>query len=112
MRVAVFGAGYAGLTVARRLERHAPDDVDLVVVDESESHLVQHELHRVVRRPSLADTITVPLSAVLSDAEVRQARVTAIDADDGVATLAPVDGDDETTLEYDVGAVCLGAETA
>ncbi|MFD1586068.1 NAD(P)/FAD-dependent oxidoreductase [Halorientalis brevis] len=112
MRVAVFGAGYAGLTVARRLERHAPDDVELVVVDESESHLVQHELHRVVRRPSLADTITVPLSAVLSEAEVRQARVTGIDADDGVATLAPVDGDGETTLEYDVGAVCLGAETA
>ena len=34
MRVAVLGAGYAGLTVARRLERRLLEDVELVVVDE------------------------------------------------------------------------------
>jgi len=112
MRAVVFGAGYAGLTVARRLERRGPDDLELLVVDESDTHLVQHELHRVVRRPSLADTITVPLSEVLSSATVRQARVTDIDPQNSVATLDPVDGDGETELEYDVGAICLGAETA
>ena len=112
MRVAVLGAGYAGLTVARRLERRLPDDVDLVVVDESDAHLVQHELHRVVRYPGLAETITVPLSAVLSRAEVRQARVTGVDPEAGVATLSPVDGEGEEELSYDAAAVCLGAETA
>jgi NADH dehydrogenase len=106
MRVAVLGAGYAGLTLARKLERTLPDDAELVVVDESDSHVVQHELHRVVRRPSLADEISVDLDAVL-DCELRRASVTAVDPDAGTATL----GGGET-LSYDVGAVCLGARTA
>jgi len=46
MRVAVIGAGYAGLTLARKLQTALPDEATLVVVDESDSHLVQHELHR------------------------------------------------------------------
>ncbi|PSP85792.1 NADH dehydrogenase FAD-containing subunit [Halobacteriales archaeon QS_6_64_34] len=110
MLVAVLGAGYAGLTLARTLERTLPSDVDLVVVDESTDHLVQHELHRVVRRPGLADEITVALTDAL-DCEVRQATVTDVDADAGVATLETPGGTEET-LDYDVGAVCLGAETA
>jgi NADH dehydrogenase len=110
MRVAVFGAGYAGLTVTRRLERRLPEDVDIVVVDESTTHLLQHELHRVIRRPALAETITVPLAEALDRADIRQARVTAIDAEASVATLETEDG--EETLEYDAAAVCLGAQTA
>jgi NADH dehydrogenase len=106
MRVAVLGAGYAGLTLARKLEQTLPDSVSLVVVNEGTDHLVQHELHRVVRRPSLADEITVDLDTVL-DCEVRQARVTDVDPDEGTATL-----DGSETLSYDVGAVCLGAQTA
>lgn len=110
MHVAVLGAGYAGLTVARRLERRLPDAVDITVVDESDTHLVQHELHRVVRRPDLAEVITVPLADVLARAEIRQARVTDVDTDADVATLATDEG--EERLEYDYAAVCLGAETA
>jgi NADH dehydrogenase len=116
MRVAVLGAGYAGLTVARRLERRLPEEADLVVVDDSGTHLVQHELHRVVRRPSLAEAITVPLSAALGRAEIRRARVVDVDSGAGVATLetdgaGAGDGDRER-LSYDAAAVCLGAETA
>ena len=106
MRVAVLGAGYAGLTLARKLEQTLPDSVSLVVVDEQTEHLVQHELHRVVRRPSLAEEITVDLDAVL-DCEVRQATVTDVAPDEGTATL-----EGSETLSYDVGAVCLGARTA
>ncbi|NLV12005.1 NAD(P)/FAD-dependent oxidoreductase [Haloarcula argentinensis] len=106
MRVAVLGAGYAGLTLARKLEQTLPDSVSLVVVDEQTEHLVQHELHRVVRRPSLANEITVDLDEVL-DCEIRQARVTDVAPDEGTATL-----DGSETLSYDVGAVCLGAQTA
>ena len=113
MRVVVLGAGYAGLTVARRLERRLPDGAELVVVDEADHHLVQHELHRLIRYPDLAETITVPLSAVFDRATVRQARVTAVDPGAGTATLAPMDADAGTeTIEYDAAAVCLGAETA
>ncbi|SDF85807.1 NAD(P)/FAD-dependent oxidoreductase [Halorientalis regularis] len=107
MNVAVFGAGYAGLTLARRLERQLPPEANLVVVDESEDHLVQHELHRAIRRPSIAEDITVPIADCFDRAEIRRARVTDVDAEAGVATL---DGEDE--LAYDVGAVCLGAATA
>lgn len=106
MRVAVLGAGYAGITVARRLERSLPETVDIVVVDESTDHLVQHELHRLIRYPDLEDAITVPLENILSRAEIRQATVTNVDAEAGVATL---DGAED--LEYDFAAVCLGAET-
>ncbi|WP_436909900.1 NAD(P)/FAD-dependent oxidoreductase [Halosimplex marinum] len=112
MRVAVFGAGYAGLNLARELESSLPEAADLVVVDEDASHLVQHELHRVVRRPELAEEIVVDLDAVLDRATVREATVTDIDTAAGVATLDGGDGSGERTeLAYDVGAVCLGAET-
>lgn len=89
MRVAVFGAGYAGLSLARTLERRLPPEADLVVVDEDDHHLVQHEIHRAIRRPEVSDDLRVPLTDVLDEATVRQARVTDVDTDAGVATLEP-----------------------
>lgn len=107
MHVVVLGAGYAGLTLARRLESSLPSTVRLTVVDESPHHLVQHEVHRVVRRPRIADVVRVPLAEVLNRAELRTTRVERVDADAGRVELA-----DGETLEYDYAAVCLGAETA
>ncbi|SFL14916.1 NADH dehydrogenase [Halogranum rubrum] len=107
MQIAVLGAGYAGLTLARRLEDRLPSDVDIVVVDESPTHLVQHEVHRVVRRPSIVEAITVPLTDVLDRAEVVTARVENVDADAQTVEL-----DYGETIHYDYAAVCLGAETA
>ncbi|EMA49788.1 MULTISPECIES: NAD(P)/FAD-dependent oxidoreductase [Halococcus] len=107
MRIAVLGAGYAGLTLARQLEKRLSESDEIVVVNDRPDHLVQHELHRVVRRPSLADGITVDLADVLDRATLRVARVTNVDHERGVAEL-----DDDEELSYDVGAVCLGAETA
>lgn len=107
MQIAVFGAGYAGLSLARRLESTLPPEVSLVVVDEDDYHLVQHEIHRAIRRPAIADALRLPLAEIFERADIREARVTDLDTDAGVATL---DGDDP--LHYDVGAVCLGAETA
>jgi NADH dehydrogenase len=107
MRIAILGAGYAGLTLARKLERTVPDDVELVVVERTGTHLVQHEVHRVIRRPSLADDIVVPLGSVLDRAELREAEVADVDPEVGVVELA-----DGEALDYDYAAVCLGAETA
>lgn len=106
MHIAVLGAGYAGLTVARRLEKSLPDEADITVVDESSSHLLQHELHRVVRRPAFAADIEIPLAELLDRAEIRRARVESVDHEAGAAELAGGE-----TIDYDVAAVCLGAET-
>ena len=106
MRVVVLGAGYAGLTLARRLESKLPETVDLVVVDEADQHLVQHELHRVIRRPAVEDAITVPLRDALDRATIRATRVEDLDRDSRRVYLR--DG----TLDYDYAAVCLGAQTA
>lgn len=106
MHVAVLGAGYAGLTLTRLLERSLPPDIDITLVDESPDHLVQHELHRVIRRPELATEITVSLPAAVDRATVRVARVEAIDRDERIISLS--NGD----LEYDLAAICLGARSA
>jgi len=105
MHVAVLGAGYAGLAITRSLEDDLPDDVALTLVDERDTHLVQHLVHRVVRRPALADDLQLPLADLLDRAEHRKARVESLDADAGEVALAVGD------LTYDVVAVCLGART-
>lgn len=107
MDVLVLGGGYAGITVARRLESRLPTDVDLTLVDETDRHVVQHELHRLVRRPELEEDITVPFRAVLDRAAFVQGRVDTIDRDDRVVILA-----DGSRHRYDLAAVCLGARTA
>ncbi len=106
MHVAVLGAGYAGLALTRRLERSLPADVRLTLVDETDYHLAQHLLHTTIGKPELADELTIELSAALDRAEHRQARVTGIDPDDGVAEL------EDGQLSYDVGALAIGAKTA
>jgi NADH dehydrogenase len=106
MHVAVLGAGYAGVSLARKLERTLPDAVAITVVDERETHLVQHLVHRLVRHPSLADELTVPIADLLGRAQHRRARVTGFDPDAGAVEL------EDGSLSYDLGAVCLGAETA
>lgn len=107
MRVLVLGAGYAGVTLARRLESRLPDEAELVVVDEDASHLVLHEVHRVIRRPGLAETIQVPLEDLFDRAEVRLARVDGVDRDARRVSFA-----DGTSLDYDYAAICLGSATA
>lgn len=106
MHVVVLGGGYAGLTLVRKLETTLDGTVDLTLVDERETHLVQHLLHRTVRKPSLVDRLLVPFEEALTRATHRQTRVTSIDYDRQVVNLA--DG----TLPYDVCAVCLGARAA
>jgi len=107
MHVVVLGAGYAGVTLTRKLENALPPEADLTIVDEADDHLVQHEVHRVIRRPSITDAIEVPLDSLFDRAEVVTARIESVDTDANEVAL-----DTGETLAYDYGALCLGAETA
>jgi len=107
MRVAVLGGGYAGLMITRKLEERLPPDDELVLVDETGEHLIQHELHRTIRYPGFADDITVSLDELVTRATVREATVTDLDPDAGTVVLA-----DGGTIDYDAGVVALGSQTA
>jgi NADH dehydrogenase len=106
MHVAVFGAGYAGVALTRKLEDRLPPEVDITVVDERDTHLVQHLVHRAIRSPGIAEELRIPFEELFDRADHRQARVERVDPDAGRAELG--DG----SIEYDVGAVALGARTA
>ncbi|MFC7096502.1 NAD(P)/FAD-dependent oxidoreductase [Halobaculum marinum] len=107
MHVAVLGAGYAGVALTRKLESRLPSDVDITLVDESADHVLVHETHRAIRRPAVADAISIPVEDLLDRAEFVRDRVVDVDAEAGQAELASGD-----TIEWDYGALCLGSETA
>ncbi|WP_302082810.1 NAD(P)/FAD-dependent oxidoreductase [Salinibaculum rarum] len=106
MHVAVLGAGYAGISLTRKLEKTLPPEDQITLVDERSTHLVQHLIHRVVSHPSLAEDLQLPIEDLLDRAEFRQAEVTGFDPD--TATIDLADG----TLSAEYLAVTLGAETA
>ena len=107
MRVLVLGGGYAGVVAVSRLERRLPDDVELLLVDERESHLIRHELHRVIRRPEFAETIQIPFDRILGRAEHLQGTVTGIDNDESRVTV-----DGQGPLDYDAALLSFGAGPA
>lgn len=107
MEVVVLGGGYAGVGLTRALEDRLPSDVELLLVDDTGDHLVQHELHRLLRYPGLRDTVRLPLERMFDRAQLRVGRVDRIDEEIGRAELA-----DGRTLEPDILAICLGAVTA
>ncbi|SFR64969.1 NAD(P)/FAD-dependent oxidoreductase [Halogeometricum limi] len=107
-KVAVLGSGYAGCAAVQSLEDELGDDADVVWVSEDPYHLVLHEVHRCIRKPSVRDHVTVPIDEIADDdtAFVR-GRVVDIDVADDVVVL-----DDERTVDYDYCVVCLGSQTA
>ena len=107
MDVVILGAGYAGVTLTQQLETALPESVALTLVDESETHLVQHEVHRAIRRPSITDAIQIPLASLVDRAEIVTDRITNVDTETNQVSL-----ESGETLTYDYAAVCLGAETA
>lgn len=106
MEVAVLGGGYAGVRLARELDRRLPRDVDLVIVDDTGDHLVQHELHRLIRFPELDEQVRIPLDDLVGDVTVVEESVTSVDEETRVVDLASGE-----SLQPDILAICLGAVT-
>jgi len=102
----ILGAGYAGATCARLLDRG--DGVDeLVWISENDTHFVLHEAHRLVRDPSLEDELVVPVREIVSsDCEFVEATVESVDFEDRkVETTAG-------NVPYDAVVVAFGQRTA
>ncbi len=104
--VVVLGAGYAGASAIKKLEKR--HDGDVTWIDDNDYHLVLHESHRVIRDPDVEESITIPVDDIKSEStEFVEGHVEAVDEENQVVELE--DGD---AVEYDYLLVCLGSRTA
>jgi NADH:ubiquinone reductase (H+-translocating) len=107
----VLGAGYAGLTVAREVDRRAKGKIPIVLVDRNPVHVLRTELYEVGRLAASggrSDGWTVPLARVFerSSVELRQASVEGIDLDARTVRT------DTGSIPYRFLVICLGSVAA
>ncbi|GAB2926385.1 NAD(P)/FAD-dependent oxidoreductase [Streptomyces heilongjiangensis] len=108
-RIIVLGAGYTGAIAAGRLARRLHRaDVALTLVNPEPDFVERVRLHQLAAgqdlRPRPFDEIFAGTGV-----EVRQARVTAVDADRRTVTVADVHGGGQHELEYDTLVYALGS---
>ena len=110
MRICILGAGYAGLTLARELDRWLGPNTphEILLIDRSSHHQLITRLHEVAAAAIPPDAALVPLSRALRGSRVHfhQATVTAIDP---VAKRAHCDGRE---FGFDILVMALGGEAA
>ncbi|MFG1950465.1 NAD(P)/FAD-dependent oxidoreductase [Micromonospora sp. NPDC048830] len=106
-RIVILGAGYAGAFVAGNLARRlSPTDTEITVVNAEPDFVQRLRLHQLaagqeIKAPKLADVFAG------TGIRLRLARVTAIDPEQQVVTVADTDGGGE--LGYDTLLYALGS---
>ncbi|MFF9145959.1 NAD(P)/FAD-dependent oxidoreductase [Streptomyces sp. NPDC014861] len=109
-RIVVLGAGYGGAytagTLARRL---SPADVDITVVNAAPEFVQRLRLHQVAAGQDVAAPRLVDVFAGTS-ARLRVARVTAVDPERRIVSVADAEGGGE--LGYDTLVYALGSHVA
>ncbi|MCX5209926.1 FAD-dependent oxidoreductase [Kitasatospora sp. NBC_00240] len=109
-RIVVLGAGYAGATVAGRLARRLHrDDVEITLVNGDPDFVERVRLHQLAAGQDLPRRPLRDLYAG-TGVRVRQAWVTAVDADRRTVALTAEDGAE--TLGYDTLVYALGSTVA
>lgn len=106
-RVVVLGAGYAGVGAVQTFQNTAPPGTELVWVSETDHHLVLHETHRVIRKPTVEEKVAIPVDEVAPDVSFVEGHVERVDVDERTVALA-----DGETVDYDYLLVALGSATA
>lgn len=108
-QVVVLGAGYAGAGAVKSFEKEINDgEAELTWISEQDYHLVLHEVHRVIRKPSVESKVAIPVDEIKSPStNFVQGHVGNVDTDERVVEL-----DDDTTVDYDYLLVALGSATA
>ena len=108
-RILVVGGGYVGLYAARRiLKKMRYGEATVTVVDPRSYMTYQPFLPEAAAGSISPRHVVVPLRRVLPGAEVLTGRVTAVDQDRRVATVAPLVGD-SYEVPFDYLVVALGA---
>jgi NADH dehydrogenase FAD-containing subunit len=109
-RIIVLGAGYAGASAAGYLARHLhPDDFEITVVNAEPDFVERMRLHQVAAGRELR---RYPLATMFAGTGIRlrQARVTAVDAEQRTVTVTDAEGTGR--LEYDTLLYSLGSTAA
>ena len=108
-RILVVGGGYVGLYAARRiLKKMRYGEATVTVVDPRSYMTYQPFLPEAAAGSISPRHVVVPLRRVLPKAEVLTGRVTTIDQDRKVATIAPLVGE-AYELPFDYLVIALGA---
>ena len=104
--VVVVGAGYAGTGLVQALE--GDPHLDLTWISDRARHVVKHEVHRIIRSPTLANGLAIPISRIRSpETSFREERVVAVNRD-----RQTIDFADGGSLSFDYLALTVGANTA
>ncbi|WP_323676601.1 FAD-dependent oxidoreductase [Halorubellus sp. PRR65] len=106
--VTVLGAGYAGAGAVKELQKRAGSNVSITWVADVDYHLVLHESHRIIREPSVAEKIKIPVREI-ADHSTEFVRGEVVGLDEEAREVELDDGD---TIEYDYCLVALGSQTA
>jgi NADH dehydrogenase len=106
--VTVLGAGYAGAGAVKELQKRAGPEVSITWVADVDYHLVLHESHRIIRDPSVAEKIKIPVGEI-TDPSTEFVRGEVVGLDEDAREVELADGD---TIEYDYCLVGLGSKTA
>ena len=108
-RILVVGGGYVGLYAARRiLKKMRYAEATVTVVDPRSYMTYQPFLPEAAAGSISPRHVVVPLRRVLPKAEVLTGRVTTIDQDRKVATVAPLVGE-AYELPFDYLVIAMGA---
>ncbi len=108
-RILVVGGGYVGLYAARRIQKKMRyGEATVTVVDPRSYMTYQPFLPEAAAGNISPRHVVVPLRRVLPKAEVLTGRVTTIDQDRKVATIAPLVGE-AYELPFDYLVIAMGA---
>ncbi len=113
-RVVVLGGGFAGLTVARELERAAGEHLDLVLVDRHNYFLFAPLLAEAATGAIAPPYAVAPLRRFFRSAVTREAEVAAVDLEARRVAVRPANAFATETeeLSYDHLVVALGSVTS
>ncbi|MFY9965751.1 MAG: FAD-dependent oxidoreductase [Nitrososphaeraceae archaeon] len=119
-RIVILGAGYAGMFLAINLyqtfkerstgERNgkdSPADVEIILVDRNPYHQLLQEIHLVAAGYRTAEQISIPITSLIKGTKIRfiQSYVKEVITYDNKVIL------DESMINYDLAAICLGSTT-